>query len=355
MRLGNRISALTLAAAAMTAAGTAASSPMTFQVVEQRTTDAGLTASIYATGEIVDGTTRQFEELVASRRIDQAMVSFDSAGGLVVESVQLGQSIRRLGFGTSVQRAVTLGGVTGRAQCASACVYAYVGGVARYLDDGAGRLGVHQYYGSTTKTPESAKDDLKVAQLMGSVIVAHLTQMGVSSALYVAAAMTDSGDMLWLGRKDAEAFDLVNNGELAPKAEIRLTDDGHPYLVISQIADRGRTTIAISCEGRAVTLTGAATGDGEALQRVRSQAIRSQFEINGATLETMGGGDVGDFGGKGIETTGRIDATALGRMDKAGTLGFSIDDLSGKWRRQIDVHALRDKIAYYTRTCHPRG
>lgn len=328
--------------------------PMTFEIIEQRSSPDGVTASIYASGDITDGTARRFEEMVAGARIRNAVVSFDSRGGLVVESVRLGQAIRRLGFGTSVQRAMAIGGA-GKAYCASACVYAYAGGVARYLNDADGRLGVHQYYASSGGT-ESASDELKVAQLMGSVIVAHLQQMGVSSALYVAAAMTDSGTMLWMDRSHGEEYGLVNNGRMAPEANIRLTDSGHPYLVISQIADRGETSIAISCSGPDITVTAEATGDRDALRRVRTQAVRSRFEIDGTGLAASDMQDGLDaLSGEGVGTTARIDMPTLARFDRAGRLGFSVDDVSGSWRREIDVRTLRDKIAYYTRTCGPRG
>jgi hypothetical protein len=355
MRHTIRTAAMAVAMTVATHAHAAPTRPMTFEIVEQGRTADGVTAAIYASGDITDGTAKRFEDMVGRNHITQAMVSFDSGGGLVVESVRLGQLIRRLGFGTSVQRAVALGGSAEKAYCASACVYAYAGGVARYLDDAAGRLGVHQYYGSAARDAGDSGNDLKVSQLMGSVIVAHLHQMGVSSALYVAAAITDSRTMLWLDRKEAEDFDLVNNGEMPPEAEIMLTDDGHPYLEISQVADRGRTTIAISCTRDGISVIGGATGDRDALRRVRSQAVRSNFEIDGVAVRPgTARTEIGDLGGRGLESDS-LDATSLARVNKAGSIGFSIDDISGRWRRSIDVHTLRDKIAYYTRTCRTQG
>lgn len=328
--------------------------PMEFEIVEQRyhAGGDGITAAIFAYGDITEDTAKRFDELVESNRIKDAVVYFDSTGGLVVESIRLGQSIRRHSFGTSVQKLNS----SAMAMCASACVYAYAGGVARYLDDDRGRIGVHQYYAARKDgAPTVDKDDLKVAQLLGSVIVAHLQQMGVSSALYVAAAMTDSGSMLWMGRKEGESFDLVNNGELPPSADIRLTDDGKPYLQITQVADKGETRVVISCDASGITLASGATGDPLTLRLMRGQAVRNALEIDGRPFyPAEGQAGMTDVGDGGVQTDRRIDAATLAEVDKAGTLGFSVEGISGSWKREIDVVGLREKIAYYTRTCAGR-
>lgn len=362
---GSTMTGMLAAAIALTAAvpSVALAKPMQFQIVEQksRDADAGSSAAIFASGDIDEGAANRLEALVEREGIKEGVVYFDSSGGLVVESIRLGQYIRKHGLGTSVQK---MSAGAGRAMCASACVYAYAGGVARYLDDAEGRIGVHQYYaakpvsastGATAlpKTPPATdKDDLKIAQLLGSVIVAHLQQMGISSALYVAAAMTDSGDMLWMDRKDAESFDLVNNGELPPKAEIRLTEDGHPYLLISQVADKGVTRVTISCDSQGITLAGGATGDVALLRQMRGQAVRNALEIDGMPVySAVGQEGMVEPSATQVETRRTIDNAMLTRVDSARTLGFSVDGIGGRWSREIEVGGLRDSITYYTRTC----
>lgn len=350
----NRTTAAAIAAACLAVSSPALADPMNFEVVKQdaERPGAAVSAAIYAHGDITEDTARRFDEVVERERIGNAVVYFDSSGGLVVESIRLGQAIRKHGYATSVEK---IGSGSGKAMCASACVYAYAGGVARYLDDDQGRLGVHQYYAAKPVGQTVAKDDLKVAQLLGSVIVAHLQQMGISSALYVAAAMTDSSKMLWMGRMQAESFDLVNNGELPPSADIRLTDDGKPYLQITQIADKGETRVLISCDANGITLSSGATGDRESLMRVRGQAVRNALEIDGRSVYPADGqGGMTDEGAGGVQTHRAIDAATLAEVDRAGTIGFSVDGISGRWTREIDVASLRDKIGYYTRTCARR-
>lgn len=331
-------------------------SPMSFTVIKQRTRDIsnGITAEIYASGDIAKDTAKLFEETVKKNNIKDAVVYFNSTGGLVVESIKLAESIRAHGFGTSVQKRE--GDFSPKAMCASACVYAYAGGVARYLDDDKGRLGVHQYFAAKMTNSDDQKDDLKVAQLLGSVIVAHLQKMGVSTALYVAAAITDSQDMLWMGRKQAESFDLVNNGELPAEANLRLTDQGHPYLLVSQVADKGKTYILLSCGSDGIMFNGGALGEEGAMSQLRLQAVSSAIEIDGNPILTIQGqGGLKSASDQGIEISRKIDLATLGKVNKAKTLGFSVQGIGGKWSRAIDVSLLRDKIIYYTRICNKQG
>jgi len=339
------------------ATGAAAATPMTFEVVTQGhpPSGAGVSAAIYAVGDITEGTAARFEQAIARGGVTDAVVYFDSGGGVVLESVRLGQIIRKLSFATSVDRQ---GGpsTTAKAMCASACVYAYAGGIARYLDDAKGRLGVHQYAfgpGEAQTVASGVNEDIKIAQLLGSVIVAHLHQMGISSALYVAAAMTDSKKMLWMTKAEASTFDLVNDGILAPTADIRLTDAGKPYLRITQIADRGETHVSITCDAGRITFGADATGDGASLRRVLSQAVRNHVVIDGRTVYTA----PGKIGLKDIEegvaSAHDLTPASLDAIDAAETLGMSVDGIGGRWSRSIAVSTLRDRIAYYTRICRP--
>lgn len=319
--------------------------PMTFTVAA---TD-GPETSIYASGDIVEGSAKRLEDLVRDRSIRNAVIHFDSTGGLVVESVRMGQAIRRLGLSTDVSpdRAGRFAGR--KAMCASACVYAYAGGVARYMNDENGRLGVHQYYARTDKAP--APDDLKVAQLLSSVIVAHLQEMGISTSLYVAAAMTDSGDMLWLDSAESAAFDLVNEGVLPAKANIRITPEGRPYLVISQIADRGETRFSISCHGGSAKIVGDVTGDTNALGRIRDQAVRSYLEIDGRTAYPEPGGTGVRQEGDALLAERSITHSSLDAIAGADSIGIGVDEMSGQWRRTIDIRPVREEVAYYLGTC----
>ena len=88
---------------------------------------------------------------------------------------------------------------------------------------------------------------------------------------------------------------------------------------------------------------------------MRGQAVRNALEIDGAPVYAASGQEgMEEDGADGVLTRRRIDASTLDRLKSASTLGFSVDGINGNWTRAIEVSSLRDKIAYYTRTCGPR-
>jgi hypothetical protein len=123
---------LVLAASLAFAAPAAA---MTFE----RVTDAPgceSRACIVAMGEIEADTARQFARLLRQEKpAAGAVVILDSEGGDLLQGLALGGEIRKAGLSTRVQRydraarAFADGGV-----CASACAYAFLGGVTRSVD-----------------------------------------------------------------------------------------------------------------------------------------------------------------------------------------------------------------------------
>lgn len=337
--------ALSIAAGSKTHAET-----MSFQIVEQGFLNGEKTAAIFAEGDIAEDSRDNLKNLVERENIKNAVVYFNSTGGLVIESIKLGQYIRSKGFGTSV-KAINPGKT--KAICASACVYAYAGGVARYLDDETGVIGVHQYYSARKDISiENSRDDLKVAQLLGSVIVAHLQQMEISPTLYVAAAMTEPSEMLWINKEGGESFDLVNNGELPPKAEIKLTDDGFPFLQISQIADKGHTHIMLSCAEGGITITAGAIGEQKTIKRTMMQSVKNSIKINDIfAAERPGQESLESIDDNGVQIQRTLGHSFVETLNKADTIGFMIEGINGRWIREISVAHLKDKIRYYTRTC----
>jgi hypothetical protein len=64
------------------------------------------------------------------------VVRIDSGGGNLVGALRLGQAFRDAGATVTVAKG---------ARCVSACVYAFLGGVARRVANG-GRVGIHRFY-----------------------------------------------------------------------------------------------------------------------------------------------------------------------------------------------------------------
>lgn len=169
---------------------TIAKNEMTFSFRESDSPDQ--LGTIYASGMIVKSSAKSFEEFVSLNGLKgRVVVALDSPGGSILGGVQLGQAIRRNSFDTNVMKLELQPDSTEskfkfdtRADCLSACVYAYVGGVRRWLfggaggpDGGASRIGVHQFYYADDSLDTNTQ---ATTQLVSGAIVSHLESMGVS-------------------------------------------------------------------------------------------------------------------------------------------------------------------------------
>ena len=96
-----------------------------------------------AEGEITNETPFDFERFLSSEKSGGGPIRFHSPGGSLFAALELGEAIRKRGFDTEVGRTNNSDKVPG--VCASACAYAFMGGVGRYLEEGA-KLGVHRFY-----------------------------------------------------------------------------------------------------------------------------------------------------------------------------------------------------------------
>jgi hypothetical protein len=162
-------------------------------------------------------------------------VHFHSPGGSLIGGVMLGLAIREQEANTVVSGAhieeVYADGLRKvsfdppiSAECSSACVFAFAGGVSRFASKttpGAavgfqdiGRLGVHQFY-----TPETLDDPAALAfdaedriddQRIIALLLAYLSKMNVSAELLQIAAVTDPRDMHYLTEDELQRTEVDN-------------------------------------------------------------------------------------------------------------------------------------------------
>lgn len=138
-------------------------------------------------------------------------VTFNSVGGSLVGGIRLGRAIRSLGMKTSIGKTViddTPHHNTVKGKCFSACAYAFLGGVARLVDEG--EYGVNQYNsdallkGSTSKA--FSPIDFSNQQTLAGFLLSYLLEMGVSGDLMVEANKTSPADMNILSLKKLTAY-----------------------------------------------------------------------------------------------------------------------------------------------------
>lgn len=193
---------LALAAFVATIASPAAA--MTFRKVDGP--DCGERVCIAASGEIDTATAGEFKRFIKRERVSSGAVVFlDSEGGNVMQALALGDLIRKSGMSTRVQAYdAGAGQLTDGGECASACVYAFLGGVERSVARG-GKLGVHQLY--STQGDLSSSD----AQWLVGLIAVHIRKLGGEMDILMTALRTPAPGMHWLSSSELRRYRVVTS------------------------------------------------------------------------------------------------------------------------------------------------
>jgi hypothetical protein len=141
-------------------------------------------------------------------RLDEAklkagdLVLISSLGGDVGQSIIMGEVIRSRGLVTAVGT-VDASGQLKPASCASACVFVFAGGKARFGVEGS-RLGVHRFTSRTAST-----DPVADTQRVTGMVLGYLTKMGISAS--VVEAMSRTSDISWLSPQEAVKMNLITD------------------------------------------------------------------------------------------------------------------------------------------------
>lgn len=133
-------------------------------------------------------------------------ITFDSPGGNVDTAIKFGRAIRALNARTIQIRAK---------ECASACAFAFVGGVERFAEPGS--IGVHR----ASLSGDGATDSkLAVSTVQGVTgeIIGYLTDMGVSPNLLQLSLSIDSSDIRYLTAAEMRDWN-INTPENMPSAQ----------------------------------------------------------------------------------------------------------------------------------------
>lgn len=141
-------------------------------------------AFISITGEIVDGDSERFSQLVNGTKniVNQGFVVLDSPGGKVAEAIIIGETLRESGFSTAV---------LDKTDCQSACALIWLAGKKR-IATSTSRIGFHQSY--TLNHSGTA-----VPSIQGNALVGYyLAKIDVSPAVvaYVTAAAPETFEWL---------------------------------------------------------------------------------------------------------------------------------------------------------------
>lgn len=172
-------------------------------------------------GQIQEGDDARMQKWLQANP-DTQEILFHSPGGHFYTGLRIGVLLRQLGSATRVPKGAT---------CASACVWAFLGGVLR----GAGEntnIGVHMATMTTDKDAiafikkvlEDKTDipfDARLRWMISKIEKAsariaadkaeHLVRMGVSLRLLAPGLDTDQSDTYWLSPKELKSYNVTNS------------------------------------------------------------------------------------------------------------------------------------------------
>jgi hypothetical protein len=144
---------------------------------------------IFIVGDFTLGDEKKFINVALNST--NAIVVFESPGGNLIASIEIGKAIHLKGFATFVPDTV---------QCSSACALAWLGGRVRYMSNTA-RVGFHAVY--VENSGQAA-----VSSAGNALVGAYLNQLGLptSAIIYITGAPPQG--MQWLNFMDAQKYGI---------------------------------------------------------------------------------------------------------------------------------------------------
>ncbi len=177
-----------------------ASDGMTFSVATPPSCTRGTCpALIVAQGEITQDSYRSFEA-VARSLPPYVPVVLNSNGGSFLGGIMLGLTLRQHGSPVLVPRG---------AVCASACAYAFLGGVVRQAPEGS-RIGVHRFIAVNRYTGQrSMSYERSVTPQAMALLTNYVKAMGASPNLVGLAARVNPPNIRFLNQKELHQYHVV--------------------------------------------------------------------------------------------------------------------------------------------------
>ena len=220
----------------------AAAADITYDLYENRT---GLPSlSLHLQGTIESGDADRMATIVAAVTHDTRIeVTFDSPGGSLVEGLRIGRYLASLP-GLVVTRVFTPSGQ--QADCASACVFSYLGGDYRFLAVGS-RLGVHQFYFGS-QTDMTGAQTSATAQILSAEISDFLASANVGAEFLRIIADVPPDQIYWAPVDVLERYKVVTGLIHDQTSQVKLLENGQYYIRLEQTSYYGQNKVIAGCD-----------------------------------------------------------------------------------------------------------
>ena len=219
-------------------------SALDLRVAERDMGALGQETHIYMSGEIRAGDADRVAQRLGALRFGPGAVAhvvLDSPGGSLVDGMEIGRIVASLP--TTVTTDVGAS-ETRAADCASACVFIFMGGHYRSLREGS-RLGVHQFY-PTGDTGMTGAEGVAVGQVLSAEIVDYMTEMRVDPTFFNLMTRPMPEEILWVSAEDLDRYRVTTGPIRDQRMEYR-NADGFFYLTLWQHGFYGENKLLLSC------------------------------------------------------------------------------------------------------------
>ena len=301
---------------------------------------------IYASGPVDYDAAERLRAFVEQKRVQSASVFFDSPGGSLIGGIKLGKAIRDLGFNTYIGKPPAIPDGPTYGICASACAYAFAGGVHRYFDDDKNKLGLHQF-----SFNDDSKENASDTQTISGLLISYLQNMGVDAYAFTVASTARSNQMQWLSKEESAKLRFSTNGKESTTAELKLMGP-NAYLRLEQVTDLVTSRVLLVCEEGQLYLSGGIVTTPELSSAKAAGATRNYLEFDADEVLPM----PGTQGMRVVDSVLWIDrplsALQINKLIRADLIGTWTENGGNfRWGAFMDVSKVKGKIRDYASNC----
>ena len=257
----------------------------------------GNSTRISAEGEITAETPAAFERFLndAPLIFKRQAIVISSPGGSVVAGIKLGAIIRQHQFLTTVGSSVKSGksvmefsiSSVAPGECASSCVFAFAGGVERFVAKGS-RLGVHQIsmdfkdlYKTNVVSVEELDRSFAFSQAAIGLAISHFLGMGIDPSIVPMMVTKDPGEIKWLSSSELSSTKLIYDPTVFDDWAVEPYKAG--LVAFTKSAD-GTRQLTLFCSANRMKFKLTASGGAYAEDFVSSVGAVKEIEVAGMKI-----------------------------------------------------------------------
>jgi hypothetical protein len=210
---------------------------------------------ISAIGEIDSSTPQKFQEFL-NKEPNVRKIVLHSSGGNLIAGLKLGKLFRQNKLHVSIGRTNRIDGWSSSeinvGICASACAYAFLGGVSRTIEEGS-RIGFHQFYRSKLTEADSSPIQLQgytlsTEQLMSGIIASYIVEMGVDARVMTIASVAGKNEMLSPNDSKLKALKVITSQDFNP-IQLEILGNGIRAISTNDYVGNPVSAVSAACHG----------------------------------------------------------------------------------------------------------